>query len=69
MPSGVFTTVVSMRAGSDPTPGSVRAKAEISPAAQRGRYFFLSSSVPKVLSGCGTPIDWCAESSAPRLPQ
>ena len=58
-----------MRAGSEPTRGSVRAKAEISPAAQRGRYFFLSSSVPKSLSGWGTPIDWWAESSAPMLPQ
>ena len=23
------------------------------------------SSVPNILSGCGTPIDWCADSSAP----
>jgi hypothetical protein len=21
--------------------------------------------VPKIFSGCGTPIDWCADSSAP----
>jgi hypothetical protein len=46
----------------------VSAKAEISPAAQRGRYFFFSASEPNSLSGCGTPIDWWAESSADRLP-
>ena len=50
--------MVDRRAGSEPTWGSVRAKAEISPAAQRGRYFLLRSSLPNVLSGCGTPIDW-----------
>ena len=35
----------------------VRQKALIAPAAHRGRYFFFCSSVPNVLSGCGTPID------------
>ena len=38
------------------------------PGARRGRYFFFCSSVPNSFSGCGTPIDWCAESSATRLP-
>ena len=63
------TAVVESRAGSEPTSGSVRAKAEISPAAQRGRYLRLSSSVPNVSSGAGTPIDWWAESSDETLPQ
>ncbi len=40
------------------------AKAEIAPFAQRGRYFCFCAGVPKSLSGCGMPIDWCAESSA-----
>jgi hypothetical protein len=40
-PSGVFSAVVLSRAGSEPTFGSVKAKAEISPLAQRGRYFFF----------------------------
>ena len=57
-----------MRAGSEPTSFSVNAKAEISPLAQRGMYFFFSSSLPKSLSGCGTPIDWWAGSSAEMLP-
>ena len=26
---------------------------------------FASVSVPNILTGCGTPIDWCAESNAP----
>ncbi len=33
--------VVERLAGSEPTCGSVSAKAEIAPAAQRGRYFFF----------------------------
>jgi hypothetical protein len=47
---------------------SVKAKAEISPAAQRGRYFLFCSSVPKSFRGWGTPIDWWAERRAPRFP-
>ena len=62
------SAVVERLAGSEPTCGSVSANAEIAPAAQRGRYFFFCSGVPKSLSGCGTPIDWCAESSALMLP-
>ena len=57
-----------MRAGSEPTSCSVSAKAEMAPLAQRGRYSFFSSGEPKSLSGCGTPIDWWAESRADRLP-
>ena len=45
--------VVARFAGSEPTCGSVSANAEIAPAAQRGRYFFFCSSVPKSFSGCG----------------
>ena len=52
-------------AGSEPTSDSVSANAEISPAARRGRYFFFCSGVPNILSGCGTPIDWCADSRTP----
>ena len=52
------------RAGSEPSSGSVSRNAEISPPASRGRKRSFCSSVPKSLSGCGTPIDWCAESSA-----
>ncbi len=55
-------------AGSEPTCGSVSAKAEIAPAASRGKYFFFCSGVPKSFNGCGTPIDWCAERSTTRLP-
>ena len=39
--------MVCIFAGSDPTPGSVSAKALIAPLAKRGRYFFFCSSVPK----------------------
>ncbi len=57
------------RAGSEPTCDSVKAKAEISPLAQRGKNLFFCSSVPKSLSGCGTPMDWCAETSTAVLAQ
>jgi len=40
-PSDVGTAVVSIAAGSEPTPGSVSANAEIAPFARRGRYFFF----------------------------
>ena len=54
-----------IRAGSEPTSGSVSRNADTSPAASRGRYRCFCSAVPKSLSGCGTPMDWCADSSAP----
>ena len=66
VPSSVSVAVLSIRAGSDPTSGSVRRKAEIAPAAQRGRKRSFWSSVPTSLTGSGTPIDWWAESRAPR---
>ena len=37
MPSSVGVAVVAIRAGSDPTSGSVSRNAEIAPAAQRGQ--------------------------------
>ena len=51
------TAVVVRLEGSEPTWRSVRAKAEMAPSAQRGRYFSFCSGVPKSLSGWGTPID------------
>ncbi len=68
MPSGESTAVVLIAAGSEPTFDSVSAKAVIAPLARRGRYLFFCSGVPKSLSGCGTPIDCAAESSAVRFP-
>ena len=56
-PSSDGTARVSIAAGSEPTPISVSANAEMAPLARRGRYFFFCSGVPKSLSGCGTPID------------
>src|SRR2546430_2684840 len=63
-PSSLGTAIVSSAAGSDPTPGSVSANAEMAPWARRGRYFFFCASVPNSLSGWGAPMDWWAESSA-----
>src|SRR2546429_8375196 len=60
-PSGVGTAVVSMAAGSEPTPGSVSANAEIAPFARRGRDFFLWASLPDKFRGCGPPIGGCAD--------
>ena len=56
-PSSLGTALVSIAAGSDPTPCSVRANAEIAPLARRGKYFFFCASLPNILSGWGTPID------------
>ena len=67
-PSSLGTAVASIAAGSDPTPGSVSANAEIAPRASRGKYFFFCTSEPNSLSGWGTPMDWWAESSAVREP-
>jgi hypothetical protein len=64
-PSGV--AVIRSRAGSEPTSGSVSRNALIAPRAQRGRYCRFCSSDPNSFNGSGTPIDWCALSSAPRL--
>ena len=67
-PSGAGSACVAIAAGSEPTSVSVKANAEISPRATRGRYFLFCSSVPNKISGCGTPMDWCAEISAVVLP-
>ena len=61
LPSSVGVATVLMRAGSEPTSGSVRANAEISPCARRGKYLRFCSSVPNSRNGCGTPMLWCAE--------
>ena len=53
-----------MFAGSEPASTSVSANALIAPLASRGKNFFFCSSVPNSLSGCGKPMDWCADSSA-----
>jgi len=45
----------------------VSRKAETAPAAHLGRYSCFCSGVPNIRTGSGTPIDWCDESSAPRL--
>lgn len=63
------TALVASRAGSEPTSGSVSRKALMSVRAQRGRNSAFCSSVPNSFSGCGTPIDWCAESSTPTAGQ
>ncbi len=57
MPSSVTSARRLMFAGSEPAFVSVSANAEISLRATRGRYFAFCSSVPKISSGCGTPID------------
>ena len=57
--------MVATRAGSEPTSGSVSRKAEMSVRATRGSHSRFCSSVPNIRSGSATPIDWCAETSAP----
>ena len=64
LPSAVGLAVVVMRAGSEPTSASVSANAEMAPFASRGRKRCFCSGVPNILTGPGTPIDWCADSSA-----
>ncbi len=56
-----------IRAGSDPTSGSVSRNADTAPPAQRGRYSSFCASLPNIRTGSGTPMDWCADSSAPML--
>ena len=57
-----------MFAGSEPASTSVNANAEIAPFARRGKKRRFCSAVPNSASGCGTPIDCDAESSAVRDP-
>ena len=57
--------VVDIRAGSEPTSGSVSRNAEMCVRASFGSHSCFCSSVPKSRSGSGSPIDWCAERSAP----
>src|SRR2546430_1175278 len=54
-PSGVGTAVVSSAAGSEPTPGPVRANAEIAPLARRGGELFLLGAGPAQLHRLGDP--------------
>ena len=64
VPSALGSACEARFAGSDPTSTSVSANAEIAPLASRGKYARFCSSVPNKASGCGNPMDWCAESSA-----
>ena len=64
LPSSESVADVVMFAGSDPAFTSVSANAVIAPFAMRGKYFRFCSSVPNSASGCGTPIDCDAETSA-----
>src|SRR5256885_16171241 len=63
-PSGLGTASVSIAAGSDPTPGSVRANAEIAPLARRGAGLFFLGSAADLLGGCRHAVDRCAEARA-----
>src|ERR1700677_1894950 len=64
---GVAVTVI--WAGSEPTPGSVKAKAEMAPLANMGKYFLFWVSLQNHLRGWGTPMDWWAESQTAVEPQ
>src|SRR5665213_13394 len=69
LPSAEGTAGVEEPSGSDPALGSVKAKAEMAPFANRGKYFFFWASLPNSLRGWGTPIDWWAESQTAVEPQ
>ena len=49
-----------MRAGSEPTSGSVSRNAETWSLATLGSHSCFCSSEPKPISGSATPIDWWA---------
>jgi hypothetical protein len=66
-PSSVSVAVAPIRAGSEPTSGSVSRNAVMAPFAHRGSHCCFCSSVPNIRTGSGTPIDWCADTSAPTL--
>jgi hypothetical protein len=59
----VGIAAVVMRAGSEPTSGSVSRKAETCVRATLGSHSRFCSSEPNIRSGSGRPIDWWAESS------
>ncbi len=65
-PSSVGTAAHVILAGSEPTPGSVSANADSCVHSFGSQYSFCSSE-PKYSTGWGAPIDWCADSSTPRL--
>ena len=54
--------------GSEPTSFSVKANAVTAPFATLGRKRSFCFSLPYFRMGWGSPIDWCAESSAVRFP-
>jgi hypothetical protein len=60
-PSSVGVAVDSIRAGSEPTSGSVRRNAETAVLETRGSHSRFCSSEPASLRGSATPIDWCAD--------
>jgi hypothetical protein len=64
LPSSVGVAEACMFAGSLPASTSVSAKADMAPLASRGKNVRFWSSVPNSFSGCGNPIDWCADSKA-----
>ena len=64
LPSSLSRAVDPIRAGSEPTSGSVSRKAVTAPSAHRVRYSCFCSSVPNILTGSGTPMELCAETSA-----
>ena len=65
----VGSACVSMRAGSEPTPGSVSAKAEISPLATRGRNFWRCALGAKEEERLRNADGLVRGDSAVRLPQ
>ena len=67
-PSSVGVAVVAIRAGSEPTSGSVSRNAR--DRARGAARQELAASAPRCRTAspaAGTPIDWCADSSAPML--
>ena len=59
--------MVDTLAGSEPTPGSVSAKADRCEVQTFGSHSRFCSSEPASSRGCASPIDWCADSSVERL--
>ena len=57
------TAAVVIRAGSEPTSGSVSRKAETCVRATLGSHSRFCASEPNARSGWGRPMDWWAERS------